>query len=38
MKQLGLPDVKSPTPMLNDNQGIVDWVESGCKATKKLGH
>ena len=38
MRQLGLPDVKLPTPMLIDNQGSVDWVESGCKATKKLRH
>ena len=38
MKQLGLPDVDFPTPLLNDNQGSIDWIESGCKATKKLRH
>ena len=38
MKQLGLSDVNTPTPILNDNQGSVDWVESGYKATKKLRH
>lgn len=36
MRQLGLRDVSNPTPVLNDNKGSVDWVESGCKATKKL--
>lgn len=36
MKHLGLSDVNTPTPILNDNQGGVDWVESGCKTTKKL--
>ena len=36
MRQLGLPDVKLPTPMLNNNQGSVDWVESGCKTTKQI--
>ena len=38
MRQLGLSDVNNPTPVLNDNKGSVDWVESGCKATKKLRH
>ena len=38
MKQLGLPDVDFPTPLLNDNQGSIDWIESGCKPTKKLRH
>ena len=38
MRQLGLHEVTLPNPMLNDNQGSVDWVESGCKATKKLRH
>ena len=33
MRQLGLSDVNNPTPVLNDNKGSVDWVESGCKAT-----
>ena len=38
MKQLGLPDVDFPTPLLNDNQGSIDWIESGSKPTKKLRH
>ena len=38
MRQLGLPDVDLPTPLLNDNQGSIDWFESGCKPTKKLCH
>ena len=38
MKQLGLPDVEFPTPLLNDNQGSIDWIESGCKPAKKLRH
>ena len=38
MKQLGLPDVDFPTPLLNDNQGSIDCIESGCKPTKKLRH
>ena len=38
MRQLGLPDVDLPTPLLNNNQGIIDWIESGCKPTKKLRH
>ena len=38
MKQLGLPNVDFPTPLLNDNQGSIDWIESGCKPTKKLRH
>ena len=38
MKQLGLPDVEFPTPLLNNNQGSTDWIESGCKSTKKLQH
>ena len=38
MRQLGLPDVEFPTPLLNDNQGSIDWIESGCKQTKKLRH
>ena len=28
MEQLGLPDVNSPTPVLNDNRGSLDWIES----------
>ena len=38
MRQLGLPDIDFPTPLLNDNQGSIDWIESGCKPTKKLRH
>ena len=38
MKQLGLPDVDVPTPLLNNNQGSIDRIESGCKPTKKLQH
>ena len=37
MKQLGLPD-NFPTPLLNNNQGSIDWIKSGCKPTKKLRH
>jgi len=36
MGQLGLPDVDFPTPLLNNNQGSIDWIDSGCKPTKKL--
>ena len=38
MKQLGLPDVEYPTPLMNDNQGSINWIKSGCKPTKKLRH
>ena len=38
MRQLGLSDVSYPTPILNDNRGSIDWIESGCKPTKKLRH
>ena len=38
MKQLGLPNVDFPTPLLNNNQGSIDWIKSGCKPTKKLRH
>ena len=38
MKQLGLPDINFLTPLLNDNQGNIDWIESGHKPTKKLRH
>ena len=38
MKQLGLSDVYSLTPILNDNQGSIDWVESRRKTTTKLRH
>ena len=35
---LGLTDVNTPTPILNDNRGSLDWIESGSKPTKKLRH
>ena len=38
MRQLGLTDIEFPTPLMNDNQGSIDWIESGCKPTKKLRH
>ena len=40
MRKLGLPDLNTPTLLLNNNQGSVDWVrvESKCKATQKLQH
>ena len=38
MRQLGLPDIDYPTPVLNDNRGSLEWIESGCKPTKKLRH
>ena len=38
MRQLGLADIDVPTPLLNDNRGSIDWIESGCRPTKKLRH
>ena len=38
MVQLGLPDVEYPTPILNDNQGAIYWIDLGCKPTKKIRH
>ena len=38
MRQLGLADIDVPTPLLNDNRGGIDWIESGCRPTKKLRH
>ena len=38
MRQLGLPDINFPTPLMNDNQGSIDWIASGCKPTKKMRH
>ena len=38
MKQIGLPDVDEPTPKMNNNRGSLDWIESGCRPTKKLRH
>ena len=34
MKQLGLPDIAYPNPLLNNNQGSIDWIEFGCKPIK----
>ena len=38
MRQLELSGVITLTPILNNSKGSVDWVEIGCKATKKLRH
>ena len=38
MGQLGLPYIYYPTPLLNDNHGSLNWIESGFKPTKKLCH
>ena len=38
VQQLGLADGEAPIPVLNDNQGSVDWVNNGCIATKRLRH
>ena len=38
MEQIGLPDIDYPTPVLNDNRGSIDWIDAGCKPTKKLRH
>ena len=27
IRQLGLPDIDYPTPTLNDNRGIIDWID-----------
>ena len=35
---MGLPDIAYPTPLLNKNQGSIEWIESGCKPTNKLQH
>ena len=37
-KQLGLPDIEYPIPLMNDNQGSIYWIEYGCKPAKKLRH
>ena len=37
-KILGLSDINAPTPILSNNQGSIDWVESKGIATKKLRH
>jgi hypothetical protein len=37
MEDLGLPDVNQPTPLLNDNQGSVNW-SHGASVSKKLRH
>ena len=36
MQQLGLIDIEYPTPLMNNNQGSFDWIESSCKPTKKI--
>ena len=36
MRQLGLPNADFLTPLINDNQGSIDWIKLGCKRTKKL--
>ena len=36
IKQLGLPNIEYPTPLMNNNQGSIDLIESSCKPTKKL--
>ena len=38
MKQLSLSNIEYPTPLMNDNKGSIDWIESECKPTKKLRH
>ena len=38
MQQIGLPDIDYSPPVLNDNRGSIDWIDSGCKPTKKLRH
>ena len=38
MKQLKLPEVEHPTPLVNDNQGSVDWSNNGGIVSKKLRH
>ena len=35
-KQLELSDINAPIPILNNNQGSINWIESGCKAIEKL--
>ena len=36
MKQLSLPNVNFPTPLLNDNQESIDWIETARKPAKEL--
>ena len=38
MKQIGLPDIGCPTPILNGNRGAIGWIGSGCRPSKKLRH
>ena len=38
MEQLNLRDPLDPIPIINDNQGSVDWVNHGGVATKGLRH
>ena len=36
MEDLSLPEITSPTPVFNDNQGCIDW--SKTTSTKNLRH
>ena len=38
MRQLGSPDVDFPASLLNDNQGSIYWIKSGCNSTEKIQH
>ena len=38
MQQMRLPNVDKPTPILNNNCGSLDWIQSGCYPTKELCH
>ena len=38
MKEMGLPNVDKPTPILNDNHRSLDQIKPGCWLTKKLHH
>ena len=38
IKQIGLPGIDCPTPVLNDSRGAIGWVGSGCRPSKKLRH
>ena len=36
MRQLGLPDIDYPTPILNDNRGSINLIEFRSKTTKNF--
>ena len=38
MKQVGLPGIGCPTPILNGNRGATGWAEPGRRPSKKLRH